>query len=478
MTKLPWTRRISAKLWLFAVLMLLCSLAIGAANFLAFETFRRDSTTLVTLSRARRQCTEYLYLAHRLFDANTAREQTSGRLQTLMTSIDRRYDGLSQRHGLIEPALSDPELERSLRPDQERWQSVTRPALTRLLRTESKTAAQPLLAALAEATAREVEELRNLGTSREERLDRSVTRLQVLQGLFLLLQVLLFSGLLLLARSIAARTRVLVINSERLGENAHSTLLPVSGVDELAVANQAFSSTVIKLRDFFQAERDALGARMQTIASMNSALAVGAPASFLRGRGDGAGGVSGSMPPSNPPDSIPAPNHPSVPPLDVKPRRRILLVDDDQQVLRGFARILKADGYQVITASSAKEAIEHVVAGGLDAIVSDIEMPGMDGIQLLRRVRESNLLVPVVLVTGKPAVNSAAEAVELGAFQYLMKPVDKNGFRQVVEHAVRVHDVARTRQRAAEIMGQEAALGADRIAGRGAGRAQAGDRAA
>jgi EAL domain-containing protein (putative c-di-GMP-specific phosphodiesterase class I) len=89
-------------------------------------------------------------------------------------------------------------------------------------------------------------------------------------------------------------------------------------------------------------------------------------------------------------------------------------------------------------------------------------MPDMDGIQLLREVRRRDLLIPVILATGRPAVKTAAAAVEMGAFQYLVKPIGKESLCQVVEHAVRMHQMARAKQEASELFGQNAALGGDR----------------
>src|SRR4030095_13086699 len=86
----------------------------------------------------------------------------------------------------------------------------------------------------------------------------------------------------------------------------------------------------------------------------------------------------------------------------------------------------------------------------------------MDGIQLLRQVREHDLLVPVVLVTGEPAVQTAVQALELGASNYLRKPVSTEDMQKVIDRAVHMHRMARIKQQAAELLGLAGALGSDR----------------
>ena len=103
---------------------------------------------------------------------------------------------------------------------------------------------------------------------------------------------------------------------------------------------------------------------------------------------------------------------------------RVLVVDDDSLVRRSAARALENAGFIVVPLAEAQTAIEHVRRGGVDGVLSDIQMPGMDGIDLLRAVRALDSDLPVVLMTGQPALESAIPAVELGATLYLVKPLD------------------------------------------------------
>src|SRR4051812_27217826 len=103
---------------------------------------------------------------------------------------------------------------------------------------------------------------------------------------------------------------------------------------------------------------------------------------------------------------------------------RVLLVDDERLLRETTARLLNGAGYQTLTAANGKEAVALLAEQSFDAIVSDIKMPEMDGIQLLRAVRERDADVPVVLMTASPDLASAVEAVTFGALQYLLKPFE------------------------------------------------------
>jgi EAL domain-containing protein (putative c-di-GMP-specific phosphodiesterase class I) len=130
-----------------------------------------------------------------------------------------------------------------------------------------------------------------------------------------------------------------------------------------------------------------------------------------------------------------------------------LLVDDEPVLLRALARILEKRPEVIETYATAHEAIERVTRGGVEVVVSDITMPGMSGIELLRAIREHDADLPVVLMTGLPDLESATEAVEYGAFKYIVKPVGLEALRQAVERAAKVHRLARMQRQALEILG-------------------------
>ena len=139
----------------------------------------------------------------------------------------------------------------------------------------------------------------------------------------------------------------------------------------------------------------------------------------------------------------------------------ILLVDDEPAAQRGFERTLRGAGYQVETFASAVEAVERVSAGGVHVVVSDISMPEMSGVELLRTIREHDADLPVVLVTGIPAIESATDAVEYGAFKYIVKPVEPEDLRKAVERARKLYRLARMKREALKLLGANA-VSADR----------------
>jgi EAL domain-containing protein (putative c-di-GMP-specific phosphodiesterase class I) len=134
-------------------------------------------------------------------------------------------------------------------------------------------------------------------------------------------------------------------------------------------------------------------------------------------------------------------------------RPRALLVDDDGTVLRAYGRVLKRHGYEVEMAADGESAVAALCRASFDVILSDIEMPGMSGLALIDKVREHDLDVPVVLVTGMPSVDTAVDAVQHGALRYLVKPVELDALVEGADDAVRLHRIAKANRQALELIG-------------------------
>jgi EAL domain-containing protein (putative c-di-GMP-specific phosphodiesterase class I) len=143
---------------------------------------------------------------------------------------------------------------------------------------------------------------------------------------------------------------------------------------------------------------------------------------------------------------------------------RVLAADDDDASRAFLARGLRAAGYDVITAANGREAVSLLGEGAVDAIVTDIAMPEMTGIQLLRAIRSRDADVPVVLVTGSPDLESAMQAVKLGALLYLTKPIDMEELKRVMARAVRLGRIARLKQEAFSLSHQGGFGGRDLLA--------------
>ena len=140
---------------------------------------------------------------------------------------------------------------------------------------------------------------------------------------------------------------------------------------------------------------------------------------------------------------------------------RILLVDDERALLEVWSEILTHAGWTVETAGDGAAALQILTRSSFDAILTDIDMPGLNGLQLLRAIRTRDLDVPVVLMTGNPGTDTAIEAVEHGALRYLVKPVPTAVLTKAVEDATGLHRLARLKREALSYLGGEGALPGD-----------------
>ncbi|RPI07404.1 MAG: response regulator, partial [Acidobacteriales bacterium] len=120
----------------------------------------------------------------------------------------------------------------------------------------------------------------------------------------------------------------------------------------------------------------------------------------------------------------------------------ILIVDDEVEFRNMLSRILNARGYTTVAAAGAQAALSAIDKRKFDVIVSDICMPGMDGISFVRAVREVDADTPVIFLTGSPSLETAREAVELGAFRYLVKPLNKAELEMTVARALASRQLA------------------------------------
>lgn len=115
---------------------------------------------------------------------------------------------------------------------------------------------------------------------------------------------------------------------------------------------------------------------------------------------------------------------------------RILLVDDQPELRRLFRRNLSKAGHEVVEAWNGRAAVELACQGGFDVVISDVRMPDLSGIELLKALYELDPDLPVVLVSGSSDPETALEAVDYGAFAYLMKPVPFEAMRENAARAI------------------------------------------
>ena len=125
----------------------------------------------------------------------------------------------------------------------------------------------------------------------------------------------------------------------------------------------------------------------------------------------------------------------------------VLIVDDEPGVRDVFCEMLHGAGWEIVTAANVVQAKTALTLGNVDVIVSDIRMPGADGTELLRFVREAAADIPVILITGAPAIETAREAVRLGAYDYMLKPVSRPDLLGALGRAIEKRGLERARRR-------------------------------
>ena len=119
-----------------------------------------------------------------------------------------------------------------------------------------------------------------------------------------------------------------------------------------------------------------------------------------------------------------------------RPKRKILVVDDEESIRFTFSHFLKEAGYDVVTASDLKSARKILFHTQLDLIFIDIVLGRESGLDLLKQVKSLYLKHPVVMITGKPTLDNATDALRRGAFDFLIKPVRKDDLLRAVSLAI------------------------------------------
>jgi len=102
----------------------------------------------------------------------------------------------------------------------------------------------------------------------------------------------------------------------------------------------------------------------------------------------------------------------------------VLLVDDEVPFVETMTKRLSKRELMVVPAYSGQEALEKLEKNGVDVVILDVKMPGMDGIETLREIKRTHPLVEVIMLTGHATVETAVEGMRLGAYDYLMKPCE------------------------------------------------------
>src|SRR5438046_7925663 len=115
----------------------------------------------------------------------------------------------------------------------------------------------------------------------------------------------------------------------------------------------------------------------------------------------------------------------------------ILIVDDEPGVRTALTGVLRDEAYEVETVASGEACLDRVTRGGIDLIVLDVWLPGMDGLATLARLRERQVDAQIVLISGHGNIESAVRAIKLGAFDFVEKPLSLEKTVLVVNNALR-----------------------------------------
>jgi DNA-binding NtrC family response regulator len=123
---------------------------------------------------------------------------------------------------------------------------------------------------------------------------------------------------------------------------------------------------------------------------------------------------------------------------------RALIVDDDRSIRRTLEMLLSGDGYEVATAADGAETLEAIRAGGVDVALLDLGLPGMDGLEVLAQAKAGPSAPPILVITAREDMESTVRAVQLGAYDYLVKPLDVERIKLTVRRAVESREATRT----------------------------------
>jgi len=124
-------------------------------------------------------------------------------------------------------------------------------------------------------------------------------------------------------------------------------------------------------------------------------------------------------------------------------KARILIVDDEPKICDFLETLLRREGYETTSAGQAADALASISKSDYDLIVTDLRMPGMDGFELVRRIKDVRRDLPVVMITGYATVETAVQALRHGVDDYVTKPFNVDEMRKVIARALRASDAER-----------------------------------
>ena len=125
----------------------------------------------------------------------------------------------------------------------------------------------------------------------------------------------------------------------------------------------------------------------------------------------------------------------------------ILIVDDEKNYPPILAAVMEEEGFEPLMANSGEEALTILKHSDVDLVLTDMKMPSMDGIELLENVKKKDPELPVIMMTAHGTVEKAVEAMQKGAYSYIMKPFDNDSLILYVNKAIAMYRVIKENRR-------------------------------
>lgn len=125
----------------------------------------------------------------------------------------------------------------------------------------------------------------------------------------------------------------------------------------------------------------------------------------------------------------------------------ILLIDDEEDILDVLREYFEEKGYRVFSATSGEEGVDIARREDLNMVLVDLRLPGMDGTEVVEKIREISVDLPVVIITAYPSFESAVKAIRARAYDYLVKPFQMSYLGMVVENAIREYQLTQQSQK-------------------------------
>lgn len=128
--------------------------------------------------------------------------------------------------------------------------------------------------------------------------------------------------------------------------------------------------------------------------------------------------------------------------MTTKTEQIILIVDDEEGLREGLGKLLEEEGYGVLSAETGEEALEILQQSHIDLVLTDMRMPGMGGIELLKKIRELYEDIGVIILTGYGQIESYIEAMNFGAIEYVSKPFKVDELKFIVNKVLNTNTIA------------------------------------